>query len=102
MSVNFCARAVTERLEARLRTEPSLATLLASEHRAIDFERATHVARLETESRTRPLSPAALGRVDRLEGEHAKCWKGLAENSIERRDMDDTLELHRAYNGLNW
>jgi hypothetical protein len=102
MSVNFCARAVTERLEERLRKEPSLATLLASEHVPIDFDRAMYVARLEAESRTRPLSPAALGRVDRLEAEHAKCWQGLAASSIERRDMDDTLELHRAYNGLNW
>jgi hypothetical protein len=102
MSVNFCARAVTEQLEARLRKEPSLATLLATEHRAIDFDRATYVARVEAESRTRPIPPAALARVDKLEAQHAQCWKGLAENSIERRDLDDTLELHRAYNGLSW
>ncbi|MBX3191508.1 MAG: DUF1877 family protein [Labilithrix sp.] len=102
MSVNFCARAVTERLEVRLRAEPSLATTLAAEHVAIDFDRTTYVGRIEAESHARPLSPAVLARVDELEAQHATCWRSLAEQSIERRDMDDTIELHRAYNGLSW
>jgi hypothetical protein len=82
--------------------DPPLATLLATQHGPIDFDRATHLARIEAASRPCPLSPAVLARVDGLEAEHARCWEGLAKRGIERRDMDATLELHRAYNGLNW
>jgi hypothetical protein len=102
MSVNFCARAISERLEERLRTEPSLATALATEHEVIDFNRTTYLARLEAESRSRPPPASALARVDRIEAEHAQCWNDLREKGIEHRDVDDTLELHRAYNGLSW
>ena len=102
MSVNFCARAMTERLEAHLRADPSLTMPLAAKHVAVDFDRAPYLARLEAENRSRPFPPSALARVEKLEAEHAGWWKRLAEKSIERRDVDDTLELHRAYNGLNW
>lgn len=102
MSVNFCARAVTNRLEARLRADPSLTTPLATDHVAIDFDRGPYLARLEEANRPRPLTASVLARVDKLEAEHATCWASLAEKSIERRDLDDTLELHCAYNGLNW
>lgn len=102
MSVNFCARAVTDRLEARLRADPSLTTPLATEHVAIDFDRAPYLATLEAANRPRPLTASVLARVDKLEAEHATCWASLAEKNIERRDLDDTLEIHRAYNGLNW
>jgi hypothetical protein len=102
MSVNFCARAISERLEACLRTEPWIATALATEHEAIDFNRATYVTQLEAKSRSRPPPASALARVDRVEAEHERCWKDLRERGIEHRDVDDTLELHRAYNGLSW
>ena len=93
---------MTERLEAHLRADPSLTMPLAAEHVAVDFDRAPYLARLEAENRSHPLPPSVFARVDKFEAEHASWWKSLAEKSIERRDLDDTLELHRAYNGLNW
>jgi hypothetical protein len=102
MSVNFCARALSEKLEARLRAEPHLATSLAAEHDAIDFRRDATVARYENETRTRPLSDAMMARVDRAEAANTETWKTLTADGIERRDVDESLELHRAYLGLSW
>lgn len=93
---------MTDRLEARLRADPSLTTPLATEHVAIDFDRAPYLATLEAANRPRPLTASVLARVDKFEAEHVTCWASLAEKNIERRDLDDTLELHRAYNGLSW
>jgi hypothetical protein len=100
-------RSISEELEAKIRAAPEIATRLASEHEACDFERTTYVARWEDSAGHDPARRAkarerGLALADKVAAEHAATWKALIELGVQQRDVDVALEIGRAGLGLSW
>jgi hypothetical protein len=107
MSVMARVRTVSEGLFGKILAHQQVATRLASEHEACDFERTSYLARWEdsagrdADRRAKAVERAKV-LADRLEKEHAAAWTELTALGLRRADVDVALEIGRAGLGLSW
>ena len=98
MSIVFYARRVSERLEQRLRVEPTLTMQLTDP--ACDFDRALYLRLFEAPGASLP--SGLFARAERLDAERTRLWESLARDRVEARDVDAALEIEAAWLGLSW
>lgn len=104
MSVMARVRSLSESLHQKVLDEPGIATRLAMDREACDFERTSYLATWEDSggrNAARRAQALDRGRIlaDRLEKEHAEVWTALG---VGRADVDVALEIGRAGLGLGW
>jgi len=103
VSVITHVRSISEELYGKLRERPDIATRLAAERQAIDFERtafiAEHLRGVPPETKAK-VSEWANQRADALVGEHAAVWETLTKDGVQRSDVDVALEVGRVGFGL--
>src|SRR5262249_5413441 len=101
MSVMGHVRTVSENLFTNILAHPEIATILAGEQEACDFEPTSYLARWEDSGGRDPARRAQAlergrARMQRVEKEHVETWAALPALGVAPADVDVALDIWRA------